>query len=104
MLEARLTVPFLDIDVARMTADTCLGEIARLEAMDADALSRTPGIEESLEQRFGPSPTAEQRTAWERYVKTSRLSQLMRMFELVDRLRRDVPEAWDEIEELYFDD
>jgi hypothetical protein len=42
--------------------------------------------------------------SWTALAKRIRIAYLCEQFELISRLRDDEPEAWDEINELYFDD
>ena len=104
MMHAVIDVPFIESDVALLTRDECVGELVTIRDMSVKELSSRRGIEESLEKWYGPEATAQQRQNWIRYVKRSRAEQLVRAFELVSRLRSDEPEAWDEINELYYDD
>ena len=104
MLEAAIPLPFLGADVREMSRTDCISTIKNIAGMSPDELSRRRGIERSLDAVYGPEPSDEERQEWARTVKASRIDQLIRAFELVSRLRSDEPEAWDEIEELYFDD
>jgi hypothetical protein len=75
-------------DFLHVTKERILGELDRALTLDAEEL-----IEE------GMNPTSDPET-----FRMNHLKLLYYFYELLTRLRRDDPAAWDEINELYEDD
>lgn len=96
MLHASFYTGTMDLDLKRMTKDDVLKTIDSLESMDVDAMRSS--------WMFEPPFDSQDPEGWLKQAKLIRITYLVEQFELVSRLRDDDPEAWDEINELYFDD
>jgi len=75
-------------DFLRITRNKVLEEFDRISALDRSELIHMGMPEKENEENF----------------KKKQLSLLTYWYLLLNQLRRDVPEAWDEINELYEDD
>lgn len=86
----------MNIDMFEISRDQLVSEIDRIAAMDFDALRRNPNFEREY--------SGGDKEAWANYARLQRIELLVDRFTLLSRLRDDEPEAWDEVEELYYDD
>ncbi len=96
MLHASFYTGTMDLNLKRMIKDDVLKTIDSLESMDVDAMRSS--------WMFEPPFDSRDPEGWLKQAKLIRITYLVEQFELVSRLRDDDPEAWDEINELYFDD
>ena len=96
MLDASFNTGTLDIDLARTSKKDLLAILDRIASMDMNEMREGWMFEPPFD---GRNPAA-----WLEQAKSIRQNYLTEQFELVSRLRDDDPEAWDEINELYFDD
>lgn len=87
----------IDVDLPRMTRSEVIREIERINSYSFRRLAETRNFE--AEYRDG-----EDKEVWSLMAKESRIKLLVSSFQLVSRLRSDEPEAWDAVNELFFDD
>ena len=96
MLHASFNTGSLDLPLTRMRKHEVIEQIGRFERMN---------VKEMREGwMFEPPFDPEDPSGWLEKAKEIRKAYLTEQFELISRLRDDDPEAWDEINELYFDD
>jgi hypothetical protein len=86
----------LDVDLLDMTAPGLLALVDEIAALSFDELRKTRNFERDYE--------GGDEQQWANYARWQRISLLLRNYELLVRLRSDEPEAWDEVNELFFDD
>lgn len=96
MLHASFYTGSMDLDLKRMSKEEILEVIDSIEKMGIDELRASWMFEPPFD---GSNPED-----WLKRAKLIRAAYLAEQFELVSRLRDDDPEAWDEINELFFDD
>jgi hypothetical protein len=96
MLHAAFNTGSLDIDLLRMSKEDLLKIMESIDAMSLEEM-RSGWM-------FEPPFDSGDPEGWLRQAKDIRLNYLTEQFETLSRLRDDEPEAWDEINELYFDD
>jgi len=95
-LNATLAVGRMELE----PRDTGRQEIRRrLEAVD-----RLPLAELEATRNIEPPYSGGDRDSWARETRLARMTLLIKQYTLLSRLRDDDPEAWDEINELFFDD
>jgi hypothetical protein len=86
----------LDIDIYEMTAPELLGIFEKIAALSFEELQRIPHFEKPYR--------AGEREQWADYARLQRMEFLLRKYAFLVRLRDDEPEAWDDVNELVFDD
>ena len=96
MLHAAFNTGSLDIDLKRMSKEDLITIMKKIDAMSLEEM-RSGWM-------FEPPFDSENPEGWLKQAKDIRLNYLTEQFETLSRLRDDEPEAWDEINELYFDD
>lgn len=96
MLEVSFNTGTLDIELKRIRKSELLQVIDKIEAMTTEELRAG--------WMFEPPFDPQDPKGWTEQAKRIRIAYLCEQFELISRLRDDEPEAWDEINELYFDD
>ncbi len=94
--QADFTLAGIDIDLLRSTRSDVRRTAEELAEMSFKELRDRPGIEPDFE--------GGDEKVWTESARLNRISRLLESFELLSRLRDDDPEAWDEIETLYYDD
>ena len=96
-LEFSFNLGNMDIDLFGMTKSGALAQIGAIEKMDFEELLATRNLEPEYVQ-------GENKEDWARAARVSRIRLFAHEFTLLSRLRSDEPEAWDEVNELFFDD
>jgi hypothetical protein len=96
-MHADLSLGRLEIDGEKLTADMVREQIREIEKMDFSELDKSVNIEKP----YDGSMTQDD---WSRYAKVNRAELLLKQYSLLCRLRSDEPEAWEEINELFYDD
>ncbi|MBN2510021.1 MAG: hypothetical protein JXB03_07085 [Spirochaetales bacterium] len=96
-LEFSFNLGNMEIDLFSMSKNDVLTLIDDIAGMDFQLLLATRNIEP--EYREGSD-----KEAWAAMARESRIRLLVHEFTLLSRLRSDEPEAWDEVNELFFDD
>jgi hypothetical protein len=96
MLHFDFELGSLDVDLFEITSDRLLTVFEKIAALSFEELRRTPHFEKPY--------TGGDRRQWADYARLQRIEFLLRKYEFVVRLRNDEPEAWDAVNELFFDD
>ena len=96
MLHAAFNTGSLDIDLMHMGKEDLIKTMERINAMSLEEMRAG--------WMFEPPFDGDDPEGWMKQAKDIRLNYLTEQFETLSRLRDDQPEAWDEINELYFDD
>lgn len=96
MLEVSFNTGSLDIALKRIRKQELIQILDMIAAMDTDALRAG--------WMFEPPYDPRDPEGWTALARRIRINYLCEQFELISRLRDDEPEAWDEINELFFDD
>ncbi len=96
-LEYSFNLGNIDIDLFEMRKEGVLREIDRIDSYSFQKLVETKNLEPAYKE-------GEDKEEWSEMAKTSRIRLIVQAFTLLSRLRSDEPEAWDEVNELYFDD
>lgn len=96
-MNADLGIGRLEIDAAAMGKADVRKQMLEIERLSFEELENTRNIEKA----YDSSQTPEE---WSRYSKVNRAELLLKQYSLLCRLRSDDPEAWDEVNELFFDD
>lgn len=96
MLHASFYTGTMDLNLKRMSKDDVLKSIDSIESMDIEKMRSS--------WMFEPPFDNGDPEGWLKQARLIRIAYLTEQFELLSRLRDDDPEAWDEINELYFDD
>jgi hypothetical protein len=86
----------IDVDMFTITKEGLLKALADIRSMDFDTLAAT--------KNFEPAYGGGDKEEWANDARHARIKLLAEKFLLLARLRSDEPEAWDEVNELYFDD
>jgi len=94
-LNATLAVGRMDLDPRESRQEIR----RRLEAID-----RLPLAELEATRNIEPPYAGGDRDSWARDTRLARMNLLLKQYTLLSRLRDDEPEAWDGINELFFDD
>ncbi|WP_319558829.1 hypothetical protein [Marispirochaeta sp.] len=96
MLHASFYTGTMDLNLKKMSKDDVLKTIDSIESMDAEKMRSS--------WMFEPPFDSSDPEGWLKQARLIRIAYLTEQYELLSRLRDDDPEAWDEINELYFDD
>ena len=96
MLQASFNTGSMNIDLVHMQKQELLEVFDKIEAMDMEIFRSV--------WMFEPPFDARNPEKWLAQSRIIRIAYLTEQFELLSRLRDDEPEAWDEINELFFDD
>ncbi|MBB6479815.1 hypothetical protein [Spirochaeta isovalerica] len=96
-MNADLSLGRLEIHASTLAKSDVKRQLQEIEELSFDEL----GSSINIEKPYDGSMTEE---AWSRYAKAGRAELLLKRFTLLSRLRSDEPEAWDEVNELFFDD
>ncbi len=96
MLQASFNTGSMDVDLINITKTNLLDLFQEIDGYSLEELRKTW----MFEPPFDPAKPEE----WLDHAKQVRIAYLTEQFELLSRLRSDEPEAWDEINELFFDD
>jgi hypothetical protein len=96
MLHFSFIMGSLDIDIFEMTATDLLGVFEKIAALSFEDLRRTPHFEKPFD--------GGDRERWADYARLQRIEFLLKKYTFLLRLRNDEPEAWDDVNELVFDD
>jgi len=86
----------LDVDLFEITADELLAVFESIARLSFEELRRTPHFEKPYQSG--------DREQWAEYARLNRIEFLLKKYEFLVRLRNDEPEAWDAVNELFFDD
>ena len=101
MLHFSFVMGSLDVDLFEMTGSELLEIFEKIAALSFEELQRTPHFEKPY---HGEDQSAENREQWADYARLQRIEFLMKKYAFLLRLRDDEPEAWDQVNELVFDD
>ncbi len=96
MLQASFNTGSMNINLITMTKNDLIELFRKIETLKLEEFRKTW----MFEPPFNPAKPEE----WLDHAKQVRIAYLTEQFELISRLRSDEPEAWDEINELFFDD
>lgn len=89
----------LDVDIPNMRKADILKVLENIAAQDYESLAEKPNFEKPWTE---DSPMS--REEWANNARAARIRLAAEAFILMSRLRSDEPEAWDEVNELVFDD
>ena len=96
-LEFSFNLGNMEYDLFGLKRKDVLKIIDKIDGYDFKKLVDTRNIEPEYEE-------GGDKTSWAEQAKTSRIRLIVTAYLLLHRLRSDEPEAWDEVNELYFDD
>ncbi|MBN2658569.1 MAG: hypothetical protein JXR86_16050 [Spirochaetales bacterium] len=96
-MTADLGLGRLEIDASSLTKSEVKKMLREMETLDFEDLEKTVNIEK-------PFDGSMKQDAWSRYAIANRAELLLKQFTLLSRLRSDDPLAWDEMNELFYDD
>ena len=96
MITFSINLGKIDLNLLSLKRDEFLEEITKIENLTFNELKDNVNFESPY--------NGEDKEEWANYSKISRIKLLIDNFLLVSRLRDDEPEAWDEVNELFYDD
>lgn len=99
MLHYSFMIGQLDIDIPNIRKKPFIEELKKLAVMSFDELAAKPNFEKAWNEASGQS-----KEEWAYRVRADRIRLASDAFILMSRLRSNEPEAWDEVNELVFDD
>lgn len=97
-LSFSFTLGDMDVDLFRLDKKGFLNLLEKIEDLSVSAIEDSPTIFDPPQNH---SPSLED---WARNAKARRIEVLLEKFLFLQRLRQDDPEAWDEVNELFYDD
>lgn len=95
-LHADLRIGRMDFDVRSLNKKIIMEQFDAIRSLSFEELQATRNIEAPY--------TEGDKEDWCRYARISRMGLLLDRYTLLCRLRSNDPQAWDEINELFFDD
>ena len=95
-MSADLGIGNLEIDYRNLDSNGALAMFDRIVSLSFEELESDRNIERPY--------SGGDKEEWARGARLSRLEILVKQYGLLCRLRADDPEAWDEINELFYDD
>lgn len=96
-MNADLALGRLEIDALELDKDKVHSMMKKIENLSFDEMQTTLNLEKPYDGSIS-------KDFWSLYAKQNRCHLLIQQYTLLCRLRNNDPEAWDKINELYYDD
>jgi hypothetical protein len=96
-MNADLNLGKIEIDVRKTNKHKIRNLMLEIEDLSFGELENSLNIEKAYDGSMS-------REAWSYYAKHNRCQLLIKQYALLCRLRNDDPEAWEQLNELFYDD